>query len=307
MKINDVDPKAAGRLKPRYDDPEMNHAVDVVQGATMPINSKIQADIIYAQQQKRVVSDALLAREEKQELIQPRDLEYWGRAMKLAAKIIGKARSDRKFEKHEILALCLASRIQNSSSAVKLLVEQHLIHDAKAVLRTLAEALILLAGALNKEDFMDLYYGQELERKKRITNKMVRGGVWNQAEFTQERIEAIKKTNEDLKRYKAINLGDLADESGLKLEYYYIHNACSGEVHHLPHTMEKYIQVDQRGKTVHFIAYPELEDSQLLICEAYSCTLKMAKYVNDHFKIGMESSIEALSTEGRSWFDKGET
>jgi hypothetical protein len=234
------------------------------------------------------------------------DLEFWNRAMKIAEDCIYKARKKNKFMKNEILAICFSFRIINSSRSIEKLLELGFVHDSKSILRTMVDALIQFGASLKHPDFMDEYHMEGLDRKDRIFKKMTRSGNWNHDNFSPEQLDAQRIITEELDRKKGVNIEKLAKVLDLHFEYYHLHNSCSSEVHHLPFTMAEYIIISEDKKAVEFIESPAQEDTQLVLCAAYGCVLKLAAFLNDHFELEMEKSIELLSSEAKDWFDKDE-
>jgi hypothetical protein len=230
-------------------------------------------------------------------------LEYLNQAEVLAREAIQEVRGKRSFQPNEILAVCFAFRILNSSSGIKLLVEGGLVHDAKSILRTMAEAVILLAGSLQTKGFMNLFNGEDLDRRSRLFKKMKRSGLTDDR-TTPEDEEKYQQISQKLKQSKKIDLEKIAQELDLKYEFYRLHSACSSEVHHLPQTMDEYVRINVGSRTLYgFVDKPALEDSQLVVWSAFDCVLKVAHFFERSFKLGLQGKIDGLMERANVGFE----
>lgn len=154
--------------------------------------------------------------------------KLWEIGDSLCRNVIQNAGSKKGLKPNEILAICLAIKIQNSCTAILLLLENDFVHDSKILLRTVAEAIILLGSSLDDPDFMEHYHLEGLTRKSLLFKKMLNGKIWNEADLTEEQKSIRDQTNIELSEsLNKSTLRKLADKNGFQFEYYGWRSLCT--------------------------------------------------------------------------------
>ncbi|MDP8315622.1 MAG: DUF5677 domain-containing protein [Candidatus Celaenobacter antarcticus] len=231
----------------------------------------------------------------------------WIEFDKLGNTIFNEILNLNKMKVNKILAFTFALKIRNSCNSINLLLNNSLIHDSKSILRTMAEASVYFIASISDEEFMKQFHLEELDRKRRVLNKLLEvreiekneniDDLLKHKEMVRNEIKSFKK------EYKKETLKKLSIKYNMHNFYYYLDNACSSQIHSLPCCMEEYLKVSDDDQLISFYKLPDLKDTKLVYTEALNCYSLVIIKLNKTFSLSHGKKINEVKLKLKEIID----
>lgn len=226
--------------------------------------------------------------------------KYYNDVVKLASDAISDAMTQKKSTKNLLISICLALKIRNSCSAIAHLLDLGFVHDSRVLLRSCADAIIVLHEAISNNDIWEHMQADEYERVKVLSKKQ------NEYQLALNRTpspEMLKHFDEISAKYselkkKQLNIKDLAVKHNCLSEYYFFAATANGYVHNTPNVLSKYLKYNKEGKFVEgFIQQPNIEDQYLLADIAITILFKVTLLFSNIFDSNKIQILNNLRNE----------
>jgi hypothetical protein len=217
--------------------------------------------------------------------------KYYNYSVKLASEAISDA-MQKRIDKNILISICLALKIRNSCSSIVHLLDLGFVHDSRIILRSCAEALIILHEAIQNKNVWDNIQADEYERVKVLLNKQIEYQlVLNKSPYSEmcKTLEKVKSKYTELKK-KQFDIKELAAKHNCLSEYYFYAATANGYVHNTPNVLSKYFKYNREEDVVEeFINLPNCEDQYIIadiaISMLYKVTLLFSQFYDTN-KIG---------------------
>jgi hypothetical protein len=176
------------------------------------------------------------------------------------------------------------------------LLDDGFVHDARTLLRTIAEATVYFHEAMANKDFKEAYRVEDVDRVRRLNNRRIeletitKGTV---SQETQNEAEAAQKQWRQLREGK-LDLGTLAKNHNCINEYFVFHALNHPFVHSLPNAISKYFTYDKDANKVEWIQMPGEKDIADVMAACAFCLLKVASSINRDMALGHDESIAVV-------------
>jgi len=231
----------------------------------------------------------------------------WIEFDKLGNTIFDEVLNLNKMKVNEILAFTFALKIRNSCKSINLLLNNSLIHDSKSILRTISEACIYFVASISDEEFMKQFHCEELDRKRRILNKLIEVREIEKNDNIDDLLKHKEKVQNEIvtfkKEYKKETLKELSSKYKMHDFYYYLDNTCSSQIHSLPCCMGKYLKVSDDDQLISFYKFPDLKDTKLVYTESLNCYSIVIMKLNETFSLSHDKKIDEIKLKLKEIID----
>lgn len=175
-----------------------------------------------------------------------------------------------RFEIHnkdgqEVITACLFIRVLEGCQAAILLVKRGFSTDARALIRIILEALILLKICCEDSEFIPRFI-QTDERKRLKLMQIAHKYTDELFSLLREHAtqEIISELSENIKQenIKGLIIEQLSEKAGMKHYYDTVYRLASDHVHTSPRTLERYVEANEEGDIIEFKNAPNDEDAR---------------------------------------------
>ena len=192
---------------------------------------------------------------------------------------------------HEMVAATLLPLMVSNFQGIIILCERGMIHEAKAIIRSLLERVFALVAIDKNRAFCKALIYNDLHHRKRVfrTNIFLADHGMLDEKLKPEIEEALEKVLDEIENkqlYQEYRIRDIACEAGHELLYESEYRALSGSLHVNIRDCERYLDIDETSSQVKRILWgPNDEGMDLLLMSSAESMLNMLAAISNIFLI----------------------
>jgi hypothetical protein len=214
------------------------------------------------------------------------------------------AANGRTIDEPQMLPFALSQKVLNAGESILALLGQGLAHDANAVMRSVAEAAIFMAAAVDGHDFFHHFADMEaLKQLKqlRADEKLHARRKKPLAEKKRQRKAALELQVQQLEHKRFAEAEELARKYGLEELYYTFFEWGSDAMHNMPATLTQYAKPlggDFDG--VELIRRPGMDYALVTINMYNVCAVHVLRLLDDMLGTAKKDEIGRAADAARA-------
>lgn len=186
-----------------------------------------------------------------------------------------------------LVGISLFLRILNSFSAIVLLAERGMCHDAEAIARVSLEALFFLKRSAEEKDFVSEFVKLDQHQRLKLMNvakdssSSLHETIGKDPRFDQLFAELKNFVDEEnVREQKAC---EVAKKAGLSDLYDFAYRTLSQSVHPNPRALLRYITFDENDEAQELVLAPESDAIPLVVATGISTLLVSLRLISALF------------------------
>ncbi len=213
---------------------------------------------------------------------------------------ISKRAPYRKIDNLRITTACLFIKIINTTKAILLLMENHILVEVSVLLRHQLETLLILNACKEDECFIEKYLNWSNIQRRKIGNVIVNNEKLFNIDATKrakikEEVDAIDEAFSDDDMNK-IEINKLAAKAKLQNLYESTYHLLCGIVHAGPDSLKDHCMHDSNGNVKKLIVEPfHSNDTKMTFLLSVDILLKSIDTVNQIFELNLDEECGKLN------------
>lgn len=207
----------------------------------------------------------------------------------------------------KILSACAYVRVMSNFQSIIILAEYGLINEAKIILRSLVEGMVLMVAITKEKEYSQKIVEQDILEREKTCKAIRRNIITGIHKLKEPTLDEIEKQIEELKieikekGIKKIYKRDLSIAAGLESYYDTIYHLLSGTVHINPRDLEQYLDLTEERKIREIKWGPEIEEIEDILLSAMEIMVSVLESISNMFEIKLEEEWPSIYAEYKAF------